>query len=349
MKDDDVLGEKNLSVVRGTLNVFKQSTVGVIGTYGDPDSTHDNALGGLDFNYRTSDSVGKHIVEGHAWVLGTHSTDDTIGDDNAFGGKIAYPNDDLSLSLFFANIGPRFDPALGFVERTGVREYDSFARYRWRPKSYIHRIDVADDSTVYTELDNDIQSAGTEPFVELENVSGDIMDIGANLDREVLTEPFEIHDGITIPTGGYNFARPYIYFETTKSRPVSIALWYRSGGFYDGNRQDYEASVEWRPSSRFFTSVDYELNDIHLDEGSFVVRILRVRANFLFSPQVSWNNFIQFDNESDSLGINSRLRWEFEPGREAFVVLNQGWNIDDGRWHSDGSELTIKLGMTFRF
>src|SRR5205823_4337301 len=110
------LGDKNLSVVRANVNVLQQSTVGVIATHGDPDSPNDNTLGGVDFNFRTSDAKGARTFEAHAFAMGTHSTDDAIGYDNAVGGSVIYTTDLWAYNFYFKQIGPRFDPALGFVE-----------------------------------------------------------------------------------------------------------------------------------------------------------------------------------------------------------------------------------------
>jgi hypothetical protein len=50
------------------------------------------------------------------------------------------------------------------------------------------------------------------------------------------------------------------------------------------------------------------------------------------------------------MGFNSRVRWEIEPGREVFFVVNQGYDVDDGhRFQSTTSSLTVKGGLTFRF
>jgi hypothetical protein len=68
-----------------------------------------------------------------------------------------------------------------------------------------------------------------------------------------------------------------------------------------------------------------------------------------FTPNMIWHHLVQYDNVSESIGYNSRFVWEFHPGANLYLVLNQ--NLD--RTGSDltllESELTAKLGMTFRF
>ena len=69
-----------------------------------------------------------------------------------------------------------------------------------------------------------------------------------------------------------------------------------------------------------------------------------------FTPDITWSTIVQYDNVSENLGINSRLRWIIEPGNEFFVVLNQGFTrIDDTDFRSDLTEVATKVGWTFRF
>ena len=58
---------------------------------------------------------------------------------------------------------------------------------------------------------------------------------------------------------------------------------------------------------------------------------------------------LQYDNVSDVLGINSRLRWIFTPGRELFIVLNQSFEDTRGKLRRGRLEPLAKLGWTFRF
>ena len=52
---------------------------------------------------------------------------------------------------------------------------------------------------------------------------------------------------------------------------------------------------------------------------------------------------------ADELGLNSRVRWEFRPGQELFVVYNEGFDVLDDEFSSNSRRLTLKAGLTFRF
>jgi hypothetical protein len=136
----------------------------------------------------------------------------------------------------------------------------------------------------------------------------------------------------------------------TAARALYPALEFSTGDFYGGTRTDYVAELNWRPSSHFYGLVAFEYDDVDLPEGSFVVRVIRARADVLFSPSLSWSNTVQYDNDSDNMGVNSRVRWEITPGNDVFFVLNQGFDVEGGeRFRTTTSRFTVKVGLTFRF
>jgi hypothetical protein len=69
------------------------------------------------------------------------------------------------------------------------------------------------------------------------------------------------------------------------------------------------------------------------------------------SSQFSWVTLTQYDNVSENLGINTRLRWVPRAGQEALIVLNHSLqDLDkDNSFRSDLADVSVKLGYTFRF
>jgi hypothetical protein len=72
-------------------------------------------------------------------------------------------------------------------------------------------------------------------------------------------------------------------------------------------------------------------------------------VNVIFSKTLSWVNLVQYDNVSDTVGVNSRVHWIPEAGREVFLVLNHGLEEIDDEYHSAAADLTAKISYTFRF
>ena len=159
------------------------------------------------------------------------------------------------------------------------------------------------------------------PFT-LTNRTGDSMTLALSDFTERLIEPFQIYPGIVIPVGEYDSDSRGIQAGTGNHRKVAAftrIVEYPDGKFYGGDRSDRFLELTWRPSARFRGSLSYEYNDIDLPQGSFEVRLVRAGIDFAFSPTLSWVNLIQYDNVSEIAGINMRLHWIPEAGREVYL------------------------------
>ena len=88
-----------------------------------------------------------------------------------------------------------------------------------------------------------------------------------------------------------------------------------------------------------------------LPEGKVDRRVFGANLTAIFSNTLSWANLIQFDNVSNDLGVDSRLHWTPEAGRNVYLVLSHNMNRDeiDGRFNAMQTGLTLKLDHTFRF
>jgi hypothetical protein len=186
---------------------------------------------------------------------------------------------------------------------------------------------------------------------EFENQVGDELKFRYNLFEERLTAPFEISDGVIIPVGDYSFEEWGVILNTAQQRKLSFSFFVFDGDFFDGNRLQLDGGMTWRPSKYFEFDVSYNFNDIDLPQGDFITRLMQLRANIAFTSAWSWNNFVQYDNVSDTIGINSILRWNPEAGREVALVFNRLLEDDDenSSFKSRFSELTAKVSYTFRF
>jgi hypothetical protein len=84
--------------------------------------------------------------------------------------------------------------------------------------------------------------------------------------------------------------------------------------------------------------------------GDFISRTARVSYNYSFSPNLSVNNLLQYDNESNELGFQSRTRLIAEDGRELFFVINSGWEDQlDRRFVLQDQDFTLKVVSSLRF
>ena len=341
----------DLFVARATANVLDESTLGFIATHGDPGSNDDNSLLGADFLYRNSDGVFGQIVQSQLWLQQTR-TSGLAGDDSAFGAKFELPNDRISAYLAAMEVQENFNPALGFVNRTGIRQFNAGFRYRTRPESgrwraINHRI----DATLITDMHGDLKTGLTRVRpVSLYSNSGDFLFVEWQRNRENVLNEFDLFGRLPVPAGEYAFDRYRVEIATAEQRPVSVVLSVQDGGFFGGERLEKFAELQWRQSSHFFLGLSYTENDVELPGGSFTSRLASLRGDVAFDSMWSWSNLVQYDNTAAVFGLNSRLRFMPTAGKEVLLVLNHGATIEaDNRLQSSSNEILLKFSYTFRY
>jgi len=348
--DQSDLDGQNLFVGRLTKNVGEQSTIGGIVTRGNPSGEGQNTVYGVDATHRASVFAGGRDLITTGFFL--HSESDGPADgSSAFGLELNAPGDLWGWELGALEIQDDFEADLGFVPRTGIRRYQAGVEYQPRPSAEsVRQLEFSLGTTAYTDTDNRLETWGTEvqPFgIFFE--SGEAMRIEFEHTHDTLDEVFEIRPGIEIPSGEYDFTVARIEMETAEKRPLSGSVALESGEFYDGERDSWTASLHWQPGALFNGSCGYGHNDISLEDGDFETQLAQVRANFSFTPELSWNNFFQWDNESDSIGIQSRLRWIPRPAQEIFLVFNESLQSDSSQTVPLSQELSFKITWAVRF
>lgn len=340
-------------VGRVAANVLDESSVGMIMTRGDPSSNLDNTLAGVDFRYVNTRLAAGRSLEGDAWFQQS-DTEGLVGDDTAMGVRLRLPSTagwrgDVEL----ARINENFNPALGFVRRRGVDDLAVELGHTWRPRdravrtlfsgATLNRVEYLDDGSVQS------QSFALQALnVELN--SQDSLNVGFSNSKEGLRAPFTISRGVTIPSGTYSFDTVNLSLRTGDQRAVGGGVFVNDGEFYDGERFGITTFVGFR-SRHFRANLNYQYNDVSLPYGDFVTRVVRLQLETIFSSKLSWINLIQYDNLSETVGINSRLHWIPQAGREGFLVINHNLqDLDrDNEFHSSFAELTLKYSYTFRF
>lgn len=345
----DTLDARNLFVGRYSQNFLEQSSAGVIVTRGDPTGSQDDYTVGADLELRTDEFLEDRSLRFRGYFLSTEDNDGG-GTDVAWSGRVRYPNDEIDISAAYTYIGPDFDPALGFVRRRDISQWDASFSYSPRLYSDIRRLRFELEPR-YVELTTgepaSSQIAITPLGIDWE--SDDELSFRITPRREQLFEDFDISDDVTVPVGEYDFVRYNVFFESSQRRPMSCELFYSTGTFFDGRRDDYKVELTYRAGAAATLGAEYEWNDVRLADGSFDVNIARTRVDLFFSPWISWFNFVQWDDVSEEVGVNSRLRWIIEPGRDLFFVLNQGWSTFDNSLTPITTDLRAKIVYTMRF
>ena len=347
---DPVPGE-NFSVIRVKRDVGRQASVGLIATRRTPENGDATGLYGHDFLYKTTDLWGDRNLTVTSFVLKSFAP--TARKNWAWGGQLDLPNDTWRIFGTYREVQRDFDATLGFVPRKGIRRFGWFLEAAPRPgRWHTRQVSCAFDGNYITDQDtNRLLTRNIVLPCEWRFESGDKIAFRTWHQFERLTEDFSISRGVTLAPGRYTFRRYMVKAETADKRPLSASLIYYWGDYYSGERDSWLARLTFQPGPRLFLSPEYQQNDVRLPEGNFVVRLLRVRLDAALSPDLSWFSVVQYDNVSDVLSLNTRLRWIVEPGNDLFLIYNHRWLDDptDGGFRTIGREARFKVQYTYRF
>lgn len=346
----DGVPSKNLFVGRLSTRVFGESNAGLLVTHGDPQSAGDNTVLGVDFNYLNTSLAPQKTLAGNLWALGSDS-EDRQATDYAFGMDLDYPNEPLDLHLFYRQIGEQFDPALGFVRRRGIRQYIGSGRYIWRPNTRLVRSVSFGARPIWTtDLENRLIAEDHDlPYLWISSPSLDRLMLAWTLERDVVDEAFEMHQGVWIPPEDYQNNELSVRFFASDARPAGVDLGWETGDYYQGRRTEYSAGLDLRPNRHLSARVGYRLTEVQTPWGDFTVRIASARLTLALTADLTWSTLAQYDNDSDVVGINSRFRWTWRPGYNLYLVLNQGYLLDRWNFRRQSTDLTLKAVAAIRF
>ena len=95
------------------------------------------------------------------------------------------------------------------------------------------------------------------------------------------------------------------------------------------------------------------VNWIDTPQGSFRTDLAATRVNYAFSPRMFFSGLLQYNSGNDTVNSNLRLRWEYSPGSELFVVYTEDRDSTplrpDRITELRNRGLVIKFNRLFRF
>lgn len=345
-----VADEALMAVGRVKQNIWRESSVGAIATVGDPLGRRGSWLAGGDFMYATSQFRGnKNFLIG-VWGLAT-GRDDLGSDATAHGFKVDYPNDLWDIALTYKRIGRDFKPSLGFVPRPAVHLYNLSVNNRTRlSRGPIQQLFHEFEPFVATDLSGRWESYRVffAP-INWRFRTGDRFEFNVNPTGERLLVPFEVADDVFIPAGSYHWRRYRLEVGTAQKRRLYSQVTWWFGDFYNGDLDQLVGTGAWNPTPLFTVEFSGERNIGRLETGRFTQTLVGSRLRVNVSPDLSVSSYVQYDTDSDSVGINTRLRWTFSPVGDLFVVYNHNVRELLQRWQLESNQLVVKVQYAFRY
>ena len=312
----------NYSVVRLKRDVFRRSSIGVLytGRSVAQGGVGRNDAYGVDGTFTFYDNLGINTYWARTQTLGLE------GEDTSYRAQLDYAGDRYGVQAEHLFVGDHFNPEVGFVRRDDMRR--SFGQFRFSPRpraSKIVRKVFWIGSLAYVE-----NGAGR---LETRDWNGEFAIDFQNSDRfsivysrtyEFLPQPFRIARGVTLPVAGYEFDNVRAGYNFGQQRPVSGNLSVERGTFYSGHKTTLgigRGRVNFTP--QLSVEPTFSINWVELVEGAFTTTLVGSRVTYTMTPKMFVSALLQYNSGNAALAANVRLRWEYRPGSELFVVYNE--------------------------
>ena len=167
-------------------------------------------------------------------------------------------------------------------------------------------------------------------------------------------EPFESGPGVTLPVGGYRFRDVEATYSAGTQRRLSGTFTARVGEYFSGTIRSMGFSRgRLALTPQLSVEPTLSVNWIDTPQGSFRTDLVVSRVTYTFTPRMFFSGLIQYNSATATISNNLRVRWEYSPGSELFVVYTEEQSTDPLR-PNRFSELrnrgfVVKVNRLFRF
>ena len=340
----------NFSVVRLRRNVLNRSNVGMIYTRRQQTSGGVTAAETFGIDGLFSPSNNLTIDSYYARTR----TPALRGDDTSYAGSLNYNADRYGLQVEHLYVAPNFKPEVGFLRRTDFRR--SFAQMRFSPRPARHhfrsirRFVYGGNVEYFENSSGQVETREFEGEAGIEFLNTDRVSFRFTKTYEFVPEPFELGGSdVTVPIGEYRYQVGQILYAIGTQHTLSGWLYYQHGSFYNGTKRTLGYAIgRYEVSSRLAIEPSVSANWSDLPGGSFNSTVVTNRTTFAFTPRMFTSALVQFNSSAHVLNTNIRLRWEYQPGSELFVVYSDGRDTEFGRPHLETRSIVIKITRLLR-
>lgn len=338
------LQAENFSVLRIKQNVLGRSYIGgILTSRTGHEPEQDRTVG--------ADCVLLHGPDAGFFGAVARSTRADVTEGNWFR-TLSYFNttDRHELLVHYLDIGPGFDPGIGFIQRRNQRSFNLHGGYKPRPGwPGVRQLMFLGNYNRTYNYDGDVESVLANAQFDVNFHSDDLASVYFEWQEDLVPLDFEIAPGVVVPAGRYSFFQAWPGFSLSASRRVSAFGGFARGGLYGGDLT--VGGVGWRVkfTPQFQIGGELEVSDVDLPNGSFVSTIARTDFSYYFSPSLTTRLAVQYSSLFEDFVLNFRIRWIYAPGSEAWLVYDEGRRFDLPGSSAQDRALIVKVVYNFNF
>ncbi len=349
--EDDPLDvpRTNYSVMRITKDIASGSRIGMIAVNKDEIGDY-NRAGGFDFEYRPNDSMDVRGMWSRTFEPGLS------GQNNAWYLGSNWRSNRFRLEGSYTDIAEGFNPAVGYVRRTGIRHFRGEARWVPMPQRFgIRQIWTGPEVNYILNHNNELEEWDISYTNWFEFDSGDYILFNGKRTFERLNDVFDFRDGVEVPIGDYSSNSYHVRLSSSDSRPISTTLGGGIEDFYNGEVRRAYIQTTLKPNGHLSVSAQYQFNQVvDLPEMYFTdgqprpvyVNLFRGRVDYSFTTGLFAKLFAQWNTDANVMSTNFLINYIYRSGSDFYFVFNQTYDTN-GTTRSRLLDSTVVAKMTY--
>ena len=331
--EDDPLDvpRTNYSVMRITKDIASGSRIGMIAVNKDEIGDY-NRAGGFDFEYRPNDSMDVRGLWSRTFEPGAS------GRNNAWYLGSNWRSNRFRVEGSYTDIDEDFNPAVGYVRRTGVRHFRGEARWVPMPQKFgIRQIWTGPEANYILNHDNELEEWNISYTNWFEFDSGDYILFNGRRTFERLNDVFDFRDGVEIPIGDYASNSYSVRLSSSDSRLISTTLGGGLEDFYEGEVRRAYIQTTVKPNGHISVSAQYQFNQVvdlptaYFTDGNprpVYVNLFRGRFDYSFTTGLFAKLFAQWNADTNVVSTNFLINYIYHPGSDFYFVFNQTYDTN---------------------
>jgi hypothetical protein len=292
-----------------------------------------NRVVGLDYNLISENNIWSGKFYAHK------SFEPEQNDKNySTGARVSLNSRKFKFFTDWVYVGDNFRSDLGFIRRTGiVKGGMNLERVLWPSNSAIINhsfkffpIVIWSPEDDFQNTDYSIRSSWEARFKDQSFVSAQLNNRYTYLFDDF--DPTNTDGGIPIPGNqGYYYNSLEFEYRSDRRKIFSYSVEPAIGRFYNGNKYSVEARMSMRFQPKALISLLINYDNISLPDPfpSANIWLISPKLDITFSRSLFWSTLIQYSNQRDNLGINSRLQWRFAPLSDLYLVYNDNYYVNE--------------------
>lgn len=317
--------------------VFKQSQIGAFLVNRESFKDYEflekedryNRVIGLDYNLNSSDNKWT----GKFYTHKSFQPDDNEGNLSS-GASVVYNTRTWRFSSKWVYVDEDFRSDLGFIPRTGIIKTGISGTRIFYPKKgkiNTHSIQLSNYSWQQKSLDYKKTDHNRRIEYTIESKKMDRLGFSIRNQFVYLSSPFDptrSENGIPLPSDiAYDFNEWSVEYQSNVARLFNFSSELSYGSFFNGTRFSYQGTTQFRIQPKVSMTLLWDYNQIRLPDPYPSANIILVspKLELTLNKKLFWSTLVQYSNQTDNLGINSRLQWRFAPLSDLYLVYNDNY------------------------